>query len=369
PGVRFIRSRVKGVERLREKLAGNREPDVISDYLGARVAFESEDSVPSIMQSLERQGFEVIEVDNFLNNPRVGYRAVHVQIRRPGALSVEIQMAPQEIAAVQIQAHAELEIFRNPTVSTAQREAAVAKSEAIFGEAFARFQERQGRPAVPVGEPARFVPPVREPPPPPHRGSQGLATADQQNVLRIDVADFDPNISKPQGTYFSILDDVQKSPNLDVGNTVFRGRVQTEKILEVSAGPPIQHARFRGVTARSEGEISAGVSALRKLVSPQEFERLRAASKPQLIEELSQRFPGPDYNRFFDSYELLEAYGAQVAREKGFDALRLIEPQAPEFSEFVALNPRAVRITQKAPLEPPGPSIPPPTGPPPPTRG
>ena len=148
PGTQFIASRIKGASRIQEKIGTGRNADTISDYLAARISFRNQDDLPAILQSLERQGLEPANVDNFLNNPRIGYRAVHINVKGRTGLSVEIQLVPEEIAAVQEEAHFLFEVFRKAEVSTAEREAVAARSEAIFGEAFARFQERQGRSAV-----------------------------------------------------------------------------------------------------------------------------------------------------------------------------------------------------------------------------
>ena len=155
--------------------------------------------------------------------------------------------------------------------------------------------------------------------------------------------------TNPQGAYFSLLDKEGTSPHEDLGPVVQRGTQAAKNPLEVPE-TTVEHARFgRG----KSGEADSGVSAL-KMLQPQEFERLRTASKADLVKELSEKFPGPDYTRYHDSYDLLSVYGAQEARAAGHDAIVLHDQKfaattpewkaagAKDFSEYVALHPDAI---------------------------
>ncbi|MFH0809103.1 MAG: hypothetical protein V2A77_01325, partial [Pseudomonadota bacterium] len=194
---------------------------------------------------------------------------------------------------------------------------------------------------------AAGAPPV-EPPRPPR-------------VFRQDVAGFDMAAAsdKPQGLYMTITEDAAASPHLDVGDTGYWASMTAKNPLEVDDFS----IRARGVTT----DASAGVAALARLESPAEFTRLQGLSKSELVAELNQRFPGPDYSRYADSYELMEVYGAQLARQQGYDAIILRKPTKPtldqsvplDWSEYVALNKDAVGDVREAagipPVEPPRP--------------
>jgi hypothetical protein len=88
--------------------------------------------------------YQIVEQDNFLNSPKIGYRGVHLQVLLPGHISAELQLLPTEIATVQDQAHKAYEALRTTGVSTADYQAASAKSQAIFDAAWAQFQARSG---------------------------------------------------------------------------------------------------------------------------------------------------------------------------------------------------------------------------------
>jgi len=141
--------------------------------------------------------------------------------------------------------------------------------------------------------------------------------------------------TKPHGLYTSLVENKNtfESPHKDVGDTDYWGVATANKPL-IANETKAKHARFDG----NIGELSSGVAALKSLVSPPEFERLMQADKGKLIQELNSKFPGPDYNKYYDAYELLEAYAANLAREKGYDSIILRDTVFPEFSEFVSLK-------------------------------
>jgi N12 class adenine-specific DNA methylase len=157
---------------------------------------------------------------------------------------------------------------------------------------------------------------------------------------RYDEEGQSPDADKPHGAYFTLKQEGVESPHSDVGPVHTEAEVSGKNTLEVSP-VKVQHARFKGATADSSGEVSAGVAALKHLSSASEFERLRKSSKAELVDELNNQFPGPDYSKYYDSYELLEALGAQKARAAGFDSIHLNDQASPKFSEYVALKPDA----------------------------
>lgn len=170
-------------------------------------------------------------------------------------------------------------------------------------------------------------------------------------LYRSDVAgtDLASMVSKPHGAYASIERPGFKSPfqgSNDDFTTEYRGSglpLDDKRVLNL-AGKDVAHARFGDLKS---GPGSAGVLAAKKLVTETDgdaaWEKLRTASKEDLVKQLQKRWPGSDYTKYADSYELLEVYGAQLARERGYHALHLPDKQMPDFSEYVGLTPESVR--------------------------
>jgi hypothetical protein len=145
-----------------------------------------------------------------------------------------------------------------------------------------------------------------------------------------------PTATKPQGLYYAIG---KTSPHTDLGNKAYRAVDTARNVLDVDM-VKVPHARFGSF---GEGHASAGVAALKKL-KPKEFERLSKMSKKELQAELKKKYPElKRLEDYYDSYELLEVYGAKEARKAGYDAIQQIDKQFPEFSEFVALTEGASR--------------------------
>ena len=132
----------------------------------------------------------------------------------------------------------------------------------------------------------------------------------EQTYVRVGEVDFD----KPQGLYLAKEGSELVS---DLEGKTTKMNIQPKNPLNVNPSMTIKHARGKGFTI----EASSGIKALKKLVGDKEFERLRTASKADLINELSNKYPDVDWDRFYDSYEMLEGYAGKLAREKGYDAI------------------------------------------------
>ena len=158
--------------------------------------------------------------------------------------------------------------------------------------------------------------------------------SDSVPIYRIDNKNFDANNIKPHGLYVSIPSDVSTfdSPHKDVGDTSFAGNASPKNPLNVESFK-IQHKRGNDYPM----EVSAGVSALKQLVSVQLFERLIKANKAELTATIKEQFPDIDTSQYYDAYELLEVLGAQLAIQEGYDAIIQKNGNDP-FNEMVILD-------------------------------
>lgn len=179
------------------------------------------------------------------------------------------------------------------------------------------------------------------------RKAKPVQLSEDSRLLRVDVEGVDLASAargKPQGLYFT-LDTGVPSPHADVGPATFRAIASPKNPL-FAPEITVKHQRFR-IFFRDEGTADAGVSALSELVEPREFQRLLKLSGQELVVEMSERFPAVNWARHLsdmgDSYDLLSAYGAQLARRRGFDAIIHQDRLFPDLSEFVALTDDAFR--------------------------
>lgn len=146
PGLAVVGTRVKDAARFGEKLAKNRTPDTISDYLGARIAVETPEAMDAAITALAGR-YPIVEFDDFRKTPKAGgYRAVHMQAQLPNGLSAEIQLVPKQISALQEQAHVEFyEKWRNQQTATPEQFAAykqdIERWNQIFADAYDQWIE------------------------------------------------------------------------------------------------------------------------------------------------------------------------------------------------------------------------------------
>lgn len=160
--------------------------------------------------------------------------------------------------------------------------------------------------------------------------------------------------SRPHGLYTSLLDNGHPSPHEDLG-TPTTGVANGKKVLDIHAAN-IEHPRFGDMKS---GGVDAGVGALKQLSSPEEFEQFRKMSKQELVDYLTEKYPGHDYSKFYDAYELLGALGANKARDLGYDSLYRPDEHIPkmdsgyrdemkehikDFTEYVGLTPDAINF-------------------------
>jgi len=148
-------------------------------------------------------------------------------------------------------------------------------------------------------------------------------------------AELSPN--KPHGLYLS--PGSVKSPHAAEG-MVRHDFVATHK-------NPLDVTHFPKTPIREGAEDSgAGAKAL-AMLEPQTFERLMRVSGKDLVTEAQKHLPGVDVSKYFDRQEIIEAVGATIARNRGFDSIVDRSLGSPEFAEFVALKKSAVSRTIK----------------------
>ena len=125
--------------RLDQKLKG-RNPENIGDYLAGRVVFERPEDIDRFVKALQAKGMKIIEDENFLNKPKFGYRARHLEVLLKGkGITAEMQLIPVEIWKVQEEAHKQLEVLQGRTGASQQEiEQAQAKSVQIFEGGWAK---------------------------------------------------------------------------------------------------------------------------------------------------------------------------------------------------------------------------------------
>lgn len=148
PGLRLAAARAKTRESLGRKLRDERVvPETVSDYLGARIAFDAPADADWLIGRLAERGVRIVKADRFFSEPKPGgYRAMHLQLEVPGVegLTAEVQLVPREMAAVQSQAHRAYDILRDPRSPAEDAKRAIGDSERLFEEAFGHFLGRNG---------------------------------------------------------------------------------------------------------------------------------------------------------------------------------------------------------------------------------
>ncbi|MDH4186587.1 MAG: hypothetical protein OEV08_06300, partial [Nitrospira sp.] len=142
---------------------------------------------------------------------------------------------------------------------------------------------------------------------------------------------------KPHGLYVSPAE--VTSPHAELGGE--------RAIWELDPDANILHINEQAypssdvVIRRDAISAGAGVHAAKVLLGDDTFQRLRAGSKDDAIAFAQEHYPGPDYSKYYDKQEVIEAIGAQEARKQGYDAIEMPDKNkawGTDFSETVLLN-------------------------------
>lgn len=151
--------RVKDRPGLNGKIEQGRPPETISDYIGGRVWAGDKANLNALQDEIRRR-FDVVEVDDFLERPKGGYRAVHMQVNLGNGMTAEIQLVPEGVGRVQEDAHKLYDKWKRKTELTAaerqEMEADVARATEMFEEGYqdflARTEARNADLQIPVGQ-------------------------------------------------------------------------------------------------------------------------------------------------------------------------------------------------------------------------
>ncbi len=159
-GASVVAVRVKDGATAIGKIETKRRPaSTFGDYLGGRIVVNDLASLDELQRKF---GDRIIDVENFLDRPKAGYRAVHAQIVDNTGFSFELQMVPREIAEVQPDAHKIYVKWRRKTTYTpeelARQVADYAEMQEMFSGAWDRWERRvksrstkkNGKPVTPL---------------------------------------------------------------------------------------------------------------------------------------------------------------------------------------------------------------------------
>lgn len=150
---------------------------------------------------------------------------------------------------------------------------------------------------------------------------------------------------RPQGLYMSMVKekDGYISPFEEVGSETLFATFEPKNPL-IAVEMEAEHKRFGN---RRSGEVSSGISALHQLVGEEKFLELMKLSKADVLELLETEYPGSDYKRYSDAYELLEAYSGQLGRDQGYDSFILEDSSMAEYSEVAVLKNDAIKYDEQ----------------------
>ena len=127
---------------------GGRPPESVSDYIRARMPFDSVAETRRAARLIE-QRYGAHDTEDFLEQPKNGgYRAVHMQVHLPNGQSAELQLVPREIYKIQEAAHLDYEVFRNPDATPEDKVQAYADLENRLNQAWEKQQREEGLHAV-----------------------------------------------------------------------------------------------------------------------------------------------------------------------------------------------------------------------------
>ena len=158
-----------------------------------------------------------------------------------------------------------------------------------------------------------------------------------KEVQRFDSKDVDLDFDKPQGLYTTPGD--VESPHKEAGTTGYNLEINPEaKTIDIEEFPARDVVMRKGAV-----NAGAGVHAARYFLGEDTFRKMKEYSMASLQGYGKRKWPKLDWTKHTDKQEVMEAIGANLARDKGYDAFRSIDRKDPSFTEIVLLTRNAIR--------------------------
>jgi hypothetical protein len=153
-GMNMVGVRVKTPEGAKTKADMlDRPADQVSDYLGARLSFDTTKAKDDFLAKL-REEADIIDYEDFLIGGRggngTGYRAIHLQAMTANGFSYEVQIIPREVMDVYYDGRGYYDKWKEyrgklTPEQVAEKAKDFAKGDAIYDKAWREFQERDLR--------------------------------------------------------------------------------------------------------------------------------------------------------------------------------------------------------------------------------
>ena len=147
PGAKLAASRdAKNPRRLAEKIEREGQPaETVSDYGAAQVSVSTPQARDAMIEAVKKKFPVVRQQDNFSEgDPECGYRSYSMQLRMPNGASLELQIVPKEVFAINRIEHKEYKAARNSQLAGGNADRLKAEARKLNDAAMAKFNSRNG---------------------------------------------------------------------------------------------------------------------------------------------------------------------------------------------------------------------------------
>jgi hypothetical protein len=147
PGAKLAASRdAKNPRRLAEKIEREGQPaETVSDYGAAQISVSSPQARNAVIEAVKKRFPVVREQDNFSEgDPEYGYRSYSMQLRMPNGASLELQIVPKEVFAINRIEHKEYKAARNSQLAGGNADRIKVAARKLNNAAMAKFDSRNG---------------------------------------------------------------------------------------------------------------------------------------------------------------------------------------------------------------------------------
>lgn len=145
------------------------------------------------------------------------------------------------------------------------------------------------------------------------------------------------SLEKPHGIYTSPAN--VASPHSFLGGDAHYWKTNNDaKVLRLKVGN-VHSTRGR----YSKVGESAGVAAARKIAGDEKVLPILLMEKEEAVDSVGEEYPDVSWDKYFDSTEIVEAYGGLKAKSAGYDAIWGVSENVlfKDLDEYVALTKRA----------------------------